>query len=434
MPPGPSWPMPLQTFMSIFFLDRFAAYCRSHFSSLVTLRIAGLGEVVTAWDPELIKVLFTGDPDALHAGEANATVLLAATGPDSVLVLDGERHLRMRRLLLPPFHGEAVRSHRNLIAELAAAEVERWPVGEEFAVHPRMQSLTLEAILRTVIGVSDEQRLARLRTLLKRTTGANLFAFWAEGAYPRLTAGLLGSRLPWVAARRETDELLYEEIAAHRAEREGREDVLALLMSAGGQDERPLTDAELHDQLTTLLVAGHDTTAAALAWCFELLVHHPSALERLQDELAGSDGDETYLDAVVNETLRIRPVIDAAVRKLARPVELGGYTLPAGTIVAASILGVQHSDAYEEPEEFRPERFLERPALPFTLIPFGGGVRRCLGASFAVMEMKTILRTVIGHAALRAPTHRPERPVRWRRFTVLPARGGRVIVTARTRE
>jgi cytochrome P450 family 135 len=282
-----------------------------------------------------------------------------------------------------------------------------------------------------VIGVSDEQRLARLRTLLKRTTGASVFAFWAEGAYPRITESVLGARLPWVAARREADELLYEEIVAHRADPGGRDDVLALLIAAGGRDERPLTDAELHDQLTTLLVAGHDTTAAALAWCFELLVHHPSYLERLQDEIAGSNGDGKYLDAVVNETLRVRPVIDAALRKLARPMELGGYTLPAGTIVAASILGVQHSHAYEYPEEFRPERFLERPALPYTLIPFGGGMRRCLGASFAVMEIKTILQTVIGHAALQAPTRRPERPVRWRRLTVLPARGGRVIVTAR---
>ena len=348
-----------------------------------------------------------------------------------MLVLDGEEHLRMRRLLLPSFHGDAIPSHADLIEVLSAAEVERWPIGQPFAVHPRMQAITLEVILQAVIGVRDERRLARLRTLLPRVAGASLFAFWAESAMPGLAERALGSRLPWIAARREADRLIYEEIAAHRARPHGREDVLALLIAAGSEDGAPLSDKELRDQVMTLLVAGHETTATTLAWCIERLLRHPRCLERLHEEIA-SDGGDAYLDAVVNETLRTRPVIDQAVRTLTEPTEIGGYILPAGTTVAASILGVQLSEAYENPEEFRPERFLDRAPPPYTLIPFGGGVRRCVGAGFAVMEIKTILRTTLERVRLRPTSQKPERPVRWRRFTVTPGRGGRVTIDAPT--
>lgn len=431
LPPGPGFPMPVQTLLAIFFTERFTAYCLRRFDSLVTVRVAGMGTVVSVFDPELIKAVFTGDPDQWHAGQANARFLEAPAGASSVLVLDGERHLRMRRLLLPSFHGDAVRAHTELIGTLTAAEVERWPVEQPFAVHPRMQAITLEVILHAVIGVRDEQRLARLRTLLPRVAGANLFAFWAEGAMPGLANSALGSRLPWIAARREVDRLLREEIAAHRANPEGREDILALLMAAGSEDGSPLNDEELRDQVMTLLVAGHETTATTLAWCFERLRRHPRCLERLQEEIAGDAGD-AYLDAVVNETLRTRPVIDQAVRTLTSPTEIGGCVLPAGTTVAASILGVQLSESYEAPEEFRPERFLDRPPPPYALIPFGGGVRRCVGASFAFMEIKTILRTTLERVRLQPTNQKPERPVRWRRFTVTPSRGGRLRIGAPT--
>ncbi len=297
--------MTIQTLLGIFFAERFAAYCLRSFDGLVTLRIAGMGTVVSVFDPELIKQLFTGDPDVWRAGEANARFLEAPAGARSVLVLDGEEHMRVRRMLLPPFHGEAVRSHGELIASLTAAEVEAWPVGTPFAVHPRMQAITLEVILQAVIGVRDEQRLQRLRALLPRVAGANLFAFWAEGALPGLARSALGSRLPWIAARREISRLLDEEIVAHRAEPQGREDVLAMLIGAANDRDVPLSDDELRDQVMTLLVAGHETTAATLAWCFERLVHNPACLQRLHEEIAHGDG-EAYLDAVVNETLRMR--------------------------------------------------------------------------------------------------------------------------------
>jgi len=430
LPPGPGLPMPVQTLLSIFFMERYVAYCMRRFDSLVTVRVAGLGEVVSVFDPELIGEVFTGDPGRWLGGETNARFLKAPAGASSVLLLDGEEHMRMRRLLLPSFHGDVVRAHADLVGALTGAEVERWPVGQPFRVHPRMRAITLEVVLRAVIGVRDERRLARLRSLLSRVAGANLFAFWAESAMPRLGGRALASRLPWIAARREADRLLYEEIAAHRADPRGGDDVLALLIAAG-EDGAPLSDAELRDQVMTLLVAGHETTSTTLAWCFERLVRHPHCLERLWEEVAAGGG-EAYLDAVVNETLRVRPVIDQAVRTLTTPTELGGHVLPAGTTVAASILGVQLSEAYENPQEFRPERFLDRPPPPYALIPFGGGVRRCLGASFAVMEIKTILRTAIEHIRLQPTRERPERPVRWRRFTVTPGRGARVIVHAKT--
>jgi cytochrome P450 family 135 len=429
LPPGPRLPMPAQTFLALLFTERFTRYCLRHFDSLVTLRVAGLGTFVSVFEPELIKTVFTGDPAYWLAGQANASFLQAPAGASSVLVLDGEQHMRMRRLLLPSFHGDAVRAHVDLISQLAAREVERWPIGQPFAVHPRMQAITLEVILQAVIGVRDQRRLARLRTLLPRVAGAGLYAFFAEGAMPGLAESALGSRLPWIAARREADRLIFEEIAAHRATPEGREDILASLIAARGEDGAPLSDEELRDQVMTLLVAGHETTSTTLAWCFERLQRHPLCLERLQWEIVSGGGD-AYLDAVVNETLRTRPVADQVVRTITSPTEIAGYILPAGTTVAASILGVQLSDVYDSPEEFRPERFLDRPPRPYTLIPFGGGVRRCAGASFAVMEIKTILRTTFERVRLQATGDKPERPVRWRRFTTTPGRGARVTISA----
>jgi cytochrome P450 len=251
----------------------------------------------------------------------------------------------------------------------------------------------------------------------------------AENAYPGLFASRAGARLRWLRGRREVYRLLEEEIAAHRAH-PGGNDVLSLLIAARDDEDQALGDAELRDQLVTLLLAGHETTAAGLAWCFERLVRHSDALERLNREFESDDGDD-YLDAVINETLRVRPLIDQVVRKLAAPVEISGHVLPAGTIVAASIIGVQRSEVFDDPDRFRPERFLDQSPPPYTLIPFGGGPHRCLGASFAIMEMKTVLRAVLARVALRAPSATPERSTRVRRFATVPANGARVIVTAK---
>jgi cytochrome P450 len=413
-------------------LDAFGEHCLRRYGPTYTLRMVGLGEVVIVCDPHDIRAVFTGDRDVMHAGEFNTNVGgQAFDAPTSVMLIDGDRHLRMRRLLLPPFHGEAVRRYAELVEEVAAAEVERWPLGEETALLPRMRAIALEVILRAVIGVRDEARAARLRALLPRVVHVSLYALALQVAYPRLAAGRIGRRLPWLRARRAVDEMLLEEIADHRAAPDGRDDILSLLVSARGEDGLGLSDRELRDQLFTLLAAGHETTASTLAWCFERLVRHPQTLARLRQEV-DAGVEDAYLGAVVNETLRTRPVINAAGRRLTAPFELAGHRLPAGTTVAASIWGAHRLPAnFAAAQEFRPERFLEAGAPPYAFIPFGGGTRRCIGAAFAQMEMKTILRTVLSRVELAPTETASEGQNRTRSMTVVPARGARVRVRAR---
>jgi cytochrome P450 len=431
LPPGPRLPRLLQTGMWAVYPNALSRYCVRRFGEVFTLRPLGIGDVVVITQPEAIKEVFTGDREVFRAGEANA-VMGPMVGKNSLLLLDGERHLRDRRLLTAPFHGEAVRAYGERIAAIAAAEIERWPVGEEFPIRPRMQAITLEVILQTVIGVSDERRLERLRGLLRRLTGVGIVEMWLTWAYPKLMERPQARRLSTLRILPEVDRLLYEEIAAHRAGQAGsihREDVLTLLLAARDEQGRGLSDEELRDHLITLLVAGHETTTTALAWCFERLLRHPAALERLEREIAEGE-EELYLDAVLNETLRVRPVIDAVWRKLSAPAEVAGHLLPAGATVMPSIVLVQGSSAFVDAEAFAPERFLEGSAAPYTFIPFGGGPRRCVGASFAMMEMRAILRTVLEGVRLRAPSVKDER-AKVHHITLVPARGGRVIVTGR---
>ena len=418
--------MPVQSLLAVFATERYTDWCRRRFGPVVTLEVAGLGPFVAVSDPALIREVFTGDRDVLLGGASNAAIG-GSFARSSVVVADGERHLRLRRLLLPPFHGETIRRHEELIRSIAEAEVARWPRGTPVAALPRLQAITLEVILRAVVGVRDERRADELRAVLPGVLGVSLMLLFAEHQHPALFARL-GRRLGWLRAREDAERLLDEEIAAHRADPEGGEDVLAMLLAARDEDGRPLDDVEVRDQLLTLLVAGHETTAAMLAWALERLARHPAALARLREEVRAGGGD-AYLTAVLDETLRVRPVVDQVGRKLAEPIELGGHRLPAGTIIAPSILGVQRSpEHHPDPAAFRPERFLDAPAPPSTLIPFGGGPRRCIGASFAMLEMRTILRALLTHADLEPTSARDERPTRWRRFTTVPGRGARVVL------
>jgi cytochrome P450 len=329
-------------------------------------------------------------------------------------------------LLLPPFHGEAIAHHARLVEQITAAEIDHWPLDEEFALWPRMRAITMEVILQAVIGVRDEPRRRQLAVLLPAFTRGGVFGALAEARLPWLTRTAVGRHLPWARARAHAERLLFEEIADHRADPDGRDDVLAMLAATRDEDGNGLSDQQLLDHCITLLGAGHDTTAAALAWCFERVLRHPEVLARCR-----ATEDDEYLTAVVNETLRARPVIDSAARKLVAPLELGGYRLPAGTLIAASIRGVQQSPAlYPEPHRFQPERFLERSA-PYTFIPFGGGDRRCVGASFATMEIKTVLRTVLERVELRPTNSGDERSNRLRSIAIVPARGALVLATAR---
>ena len=360
--------------------------------------------MVMVSDPEAIRALYKGRENGLPPGRS--ATLEPVLGPRSVLLLEGAEHLARRRLMLPPFHGERMRAYEGIIAQLAAGEIDAWPTGESFAIHPRMQALTLQVILRAVFGVSDPARVARLRSLL-----GDLLA---ETASPRLQLRVLLARRfggpdPLVKLKRrmaEVDELLAAEVAERRADPDlaSREDILSMLVEARFEDGEPMSDAELRDQLMTLLLAGHETTATALAWTFDLLLRHPAALERLRTEVDA--GEEAYLRAVIAESLRLRPVIPLAGRRLRGELRVDGFTLPPGTDVTPSIwLTHTRADLYPAPLEFRPERFIDAAPETYAWIPFGGGVRRCLGASFAEFEMRVVLRETLRRC--RAPWRPP---------------------------
>jgi cytochrome P450 len=407
------------------FLER----CQRRYGDVFSLPFPAFGRLVYVADPELVKQVFTGDPATFQAGTANARALEPVLGRFSLLTLDGDDHMRQRKLLLPPFHGEAVRRYRDLIAEIAAQEVERWLVGRPFALRPRMQAITLEVILRAVFGVRGEERLDRFRALLPRLTDATGVQMWI----PFLRRDL-GPWSPWgrfLRMRAKVDELVYDEIRRRRAEPGAaeRDDVLSLLLGARHEDGSPMTDRELRDELITLLTAGHETSATALAWAFERLLRNPAAMRELRAEV--ESGGDDYAEAVVKETLRVRPVITDVARLATSDVELGRWVVRAGSIVVPAIALVQLlPQVYPDPYEFRPERFLDGQPAPYTWIPFGGGVRRCLGAAFAQLEIRTVLQEVVARTELRAPDPAPER-TRLRNVTLIPRRGARVVMDRR---
>jgi cytochrome P450 family 135 len=427
IPPGPTTPRPLQTVRWIFRPGAMLEDCRRRYGDMFTLRIAHEGTWVFLADPDAIKQVFTGDPRVLHAGEANV-VLLPLLGHHSVLLLDESAHMSQRKLMLPPFHGERMRGYEQTMADVAAAEIDSWPSGQPYAVRPAMQRITLEVIIRTVFGVQDDARRERLRAALANTlewgSDPRLMAMMAMLGPQRIERANLFKRV-----RGPADELIYDEIRARRAasDLEQRDDVLSLLLQARHEDGSAMTDEELRDELMTLLVAGHETTASSLAWAVERSVRTPGVLDRLRD------GDDDYVDAVCKETLRLRPILALVLRRLTEPMEIGGRLLPAGVNLAPCIYLVhRRPDVYPDPYAFRPERFLERPAGTYTWIPFGGGVRRCLGASFALFEMRVVLRELVKRLELRATDDRPERVAR-RAITLVPERGGEVVVTRRER-
>lgn len=429
LPPGPRYPRVLQTLgwgvRPMPFMER----CHARYGDIFTVKIAHEGTWVMVAHPEMVKQVFTGDPAVFHAGEGNV-ILRPLVGSNSVLQLDDAPHMAQRKLLLPPFHGERMQRYGDLLTEIAEGEIDRWPAGTPFSLWPRMQAITLEVILRAVFGLEEGERLEALRTrlrgLLEASTSTATMALLALVGPERVT------RLPMF--RREldpVDELIYAEIRERRHDSglAEREDILSLLVQARHEDGEPMSDEELRDELVTLLVAGHETTATSLAWAIERLVRHPDKLERLRDEVAA--GDDEYLDAVCKETLRLRPVLPLVARVLKEEVEIGGYRLPAGVTVTPCIhLIHRRPGIYPEPRSFRPERFVERPAGTYTWIPFGGGVRRCLGATFALFEMRQVLSSIVARVELRPAARDSERVTR-RAITLSPARGTEVVSTPR---
>jgi cytochrome P450 len=426
--------------------------CRREFGDSFSVRFLGFERpMVLISDPAAIKALYQ-ERHGLPPGRN--IILEPILGAKSLLLQEGTEHLSRRRLMLPPFHGERMRAYEGALDEIVTAEIDSWPLDREFPIHSRMQAITLEAILRVVFGVSEGSRLERLRGMLSTVL--------QETASPRrqvigLATRRFGGRGPWASFEgqlREIDELLYAEIAEHRQRPDlaEREDVLSMLMCAefedgpsaeraseiSGDDEREgaeresggvMEDVELRDQLMTLLLAGHETTATALAWTFDLLLRHPTALERLRESMAA--GEDDYLRATITESLRLRPVIPLAGRRLATELVADGLTLPAGTDVTPAIwLTHTRADLYPEPFAFRPERFLEDGPETYGWIPFGGSVRRCIGASFAEFEMRIVLREVLGRCDLRKASPMAEKTGR-RNITLSPRDGTPVVVTAR---
>jgi cytochrome P450 len=426
LPPGPRAPAFVQGLRYLRDPLGFISVFRKRFGDIFTVHFPFFGHIIYVSNPELVKAVFTGSPAVFHAGEANATVLEPALGPNSVITLDDEPHMQQRKLLLPPFHGDRIRRYGELIEEVTRREMETWPVGESFALRPRTQRITLAVILRAVFGISDQARIDRATELIDEFSDR----VTVITKFPDLRRDL-GRFSPWrrfLAARGRLDAFLYEEIALRRSEPGGetRDDVLSLLQQARLEDGSPMSDAELRDELLTVVGAGHETTATALAWAMERLLRTPRAMERLRGSLAA--GEDGYLEATVKETLRVRPVIIDVARKLTAPTTIGGYELPAGSFVLPAIAGLHfRDDVYPEPQEFRPERFLDGKVDNYAWIPFGGGVRRCVGAAFAEFEMRIVLREIVSRAQLRAPDPAPEK-VRIRNITLAPQHGTRVVL------
>jgi cytochrome P450 len=431
MPPGPPLPKAVQTPLQWLARPWWMAAMHRRYGDVFTLRdqISETGDLVVLADPADVKAVFTGSPDVFHAGEGNQ-VLGPLVGPHSVLLLDEAEHLRERKLQLPAFHGDRIARSVDLMREATEREVATWPVGTPFSMHARTQALTLDIIVRVVLGVDDAERadpLKRaLRTVLEIKTVHLLM--WL---HPRLER--VG---PWKRLKQDiahADSLLYAEIAHRRAAGglDERSDVLSMLLQAHDASGDAVDDAWIRDELMTLLVAGHETTATGLAWAFERLLRHPEALDRVRAGL--DDPRDPYLDAVVKETLRVRPVIYNVARVLAQPATVAGYDLPAGTVILPSI-GLLHRDDVHFPgaAAFRPERWLDGAPAPYTWIPFGGGVRRCIGATFALTEMAVVLRTVLQQVDLRAADPAPER-TKVHHITLIPAKGARVVVERRRR-
>jgi cytochrome P450 len=431
LPPGPKIPAPLQTLGFILAPVQFIDAMRRRYGDVVTFSTSFDSGFVMVFDPDTVKQVFRAPPDRLRAGEANA-LLGTILGQRSVLLLDGAEHLRQRKLMLPPFHGRRMRAYERVMREAADREIDGWPVGEPFAVMPSTQALTLDVITRAVFGVEEGERLTELKRRLRamimpvsRRLGVLILAF--SGRRQR------GRFAEFARRRAAADELIFDEIARRReaTDLDQREDVFSLLVQARDEDGRPLTDQELRDELVTLLVAGHETTATGLAWAFDLLAHHPQVLGRLRASLAA--GEDEYLDAVVKETLRIRPVIPGVGRVVrGGSFELDGWEIPDGVEINPSIALIhRRGDRYPNPQEFRPERFLSDDAPDtYTWIPFGGGTRRCLGAAFATFEMATVIRTVLARCEIRPASRRPARMER-RGITIVPRDGARIVVTQR---
>jgi cytochrome P450 len=434
LPPGPAAPSAVQ--FAAFWMRPYAYLerCRARYGKRFTIRLPFTPPFVMIADPDQVKEIFTAPPDVLQPG-VGARVLEPVVGANSVILLDQAAHMEQRKLMLPAFHGERMERLTGVMEEVAAAEIAALPRGAPVPLHPRMQELTLKIILRAVFGIDPGARFDALRQRLQE-----MLAFGDKPislAPPKadtLTAKVaerVGPFAQFVRLQEGVDEIIFALIAERREAGEDRDDVLSMLLAARHEDGSPMSEQEIRDELLTLLVAGHETTATSLAWAFERLLREPRVLDRLVD---GVDGDDdAYLTATIQETLRARPVLpNVAPRFVAKPVEVGGWSYPTGCSLVANGYLIHHDpDIYPEPYAFRPERFLEEQPGTYTWIPFGGGRRRCLGASFAMLEMKVVMRQLLRACTLTAAGEGRVEMARRRNITVRPLDGTRAVLADR---
>ena len=437
LPPGPSYPSLIQ---GVGLWTRPLAYlerCRARYGKRFTVRFPLTPPFVAITEPDQVKEIYTAPPEVLHPGEG-ARVLEPVVGQNSVILLDEDAHMEQRKLMLPAFHGEKMERLADLVAEVTENDVAGWGRVPEAELHPRLQSLTLEIILRAVFGLDPGPRLDALREslaalLVYGEKPITLLPMPREGPLYSLL-NRVGPVRGFLDIRDRIDALIFEQIGERRGESEARDDVLSMLLDACHEDGTPMSDQELRDELMTLLVAGHETTASTLAWAFERIAREPRVLARLREEVDAGE-ENGYVTATIQETLRRRPVLpNTAPRLVKEPVEVGGWLYPPGCALVANAYLLHHdADIYPDPYAFRPERFLDDPPGTYTWIPFGGGRRRCLGMSFAMLEMKIVLPAVLRayDIAPPAPGHEPPRR---RNITVTPGRATRVALTRRARE
>ncbi|HEY5924749.1 MAG TPA: cytochrome P450 [Kofleriaceae bacterium] len=429
LPPGPRSPGTFQILNWIARPLSLLENCHRRYGDVFSLRAPWGGRFIIVADPELIKQVVTADPDVLLAGAGNAVLLEPMLGKHSLLTLDGREHLRQRRLLLPAFHGERMHGFERVMRDITEQSFAHWPVGRAFSLHPMMQSITLDVILKTVFGLADSPAHRELR--------AQLVEILEIATNPwLLVPGMLGVdpfRVPWLRMtklKRSIDAQLYKMIGERRR-KPGGTDVLAMMSEARDEQGQAMTDVEIRDELVTLLLAGHETTATTLAWTFDQLLANPHTYAKLQSEILA--GRDAYLDAVIRETLRVRPIIPLIGRHVRKPFQLGRWLIPPGNRIAPSIyLSGRNPQAYPSPERFDPERWIGVKPDPYTWLPFGGGIRRCIGMAFAQFEMRIVLQTVVARARMRLADG-PARVVR-RGITLAPAGGTRIVLDERIAE
>jgi cytochrome P450 len=435
LPPGPVLPRALQTAVWIARPLDFLEFCARRYGDTFTLRWTGVGDVVVISTPQAIKQVFTGDPHVLHAGEGNA-ILGPMVGRNSLLLLDREAHLRQRKLLLPPFHGERMQAYTAVMEQVTRARLGAWPLHSPFAIQASMRDITLEVIVRTVFGIDEAGAMRRMSELLGELLDRAAHPLWLIPTFLGIDLYRVAPGTKVARGKRAVDAALYAEIARRRqALKDGAapaSDVLTMMLEARDEDGQPMSDVEVRDELMTLLLAGHETSATALAWAFERILGHPEVLERVLGELEQPGFAELeYLDAAIKEVLRLRPILHFVMRRTKAPFEVAGYQLPAGVRVAPCIYLVQRRpELYPEPLAFRPERFLGRKIDPYAWLPFGGGPRRCLGIAFALHEMRVVLATVLRSMRLRLCEPRPVTIAR-RGITLAPKGGTRVVALER---